>query len=185
LSGRRGEPLRLRRRGMLARGAARTGRPTYTGSASTSAAARRRSGDVGDVTRRRPGFGPAAGGGIGSEPEPDFSFAGVATSLLLRGVAARRDAGWGLGLAGDSVGSGFGLAVGSIGAHGSPPALRLPATTVVASCSPRRRSDARRSGNTRCCGLLLRGARLPAGAKAVRDNGGGFLVGVVALRAPR
>jgi hypothetical protein len=55
----------------------------------------------GDVTRRRPGFGPAAGGGIGSEPEPDFSFAGVATSLLLRGVAARRDAGWGLGLAGE------------------------------------------------------------------------------------
>jgi hypothetical protein len=37
-----GEPLRLRRRGMLARGAARTGWPVYTGAASTSAAARRR-----------------------------------------------------------------------------------------------------------------------------------------------
>ena len=62
------ESCRLRRCGTLARGAARTGWPVCTGAASTSGAVR----GGGDVARRRPAWvGPAAGGGIGSESEPE------------------------------------------------------------------------------------------------------------------
>ena len=66
-------------------------------------------------------------------------------------------------------------------ARDSPPAPRPPAMTAAASCSARRCSQTRATTQHALLLVGSSGARLSAGAKAARDDCGGFLFGSAVL----